>query len=181
MTENLVNGLDKVTRAVKHCIYSENCKNGLLSDVNTIVPIKRADGEVFDEPLIWIVQHPTIQYDGGRANLSHTIKLQTTFEFVCVVYDEDIEIADYKGQNLATRVGQCILKNYNKAVQGERIIENVKFNTFYPVGEVNIEGKNEKTPATAIVFDFVHSINWLKCCQSKPSCDRPERREEYQI
>lgn len=167
---NLINGLENVVKTVKECIYIENCEDGLLSDVETIIPISRNDNIPLDPPIVWIAQHPTVPYSDSSTNLSHMLRLQTTFEFVCVEYDQDLEKADELGQNLATRVGVSIVKNFNKIKLTDyngRVIQNVKFNTFYPVGEVTVVGKSEKVPATSIVFDFIHDIDWLKCIQSK--------------
>lgn len=166
---NLIKGLELVSKAVKDCIYIENTEGGLLEDVETIIPIAKVDDRVLDPPIVWIAQHPTVEYSQNSRNLSNVLTLQTTFEFVCVEYDDDMEKADAKGQNLATRVGMAIMKNWNNQNNGKngRIIKNINFNTFYPVGEVQVVNKIEKVPATAIVFDFIHEINWLSCCKNK--------------
>lgn len=167
---NIVKGLDAVSQAVKSYIYTENKPGGLLEDVETIIPVTQNE-KYIDPPAVWIVQHPTILAPDTHANLSHVMTLQTTFEFVCVEYDEDLEQASIKGQNLATRVGASILRNFNKEKHNPpdtgRLFRNIKFNTFYPVGEMQIKGKSERVPATGIVFDFIHDIDWLKCIQGK--------------
>lgn len=164
MKYNIVNGMGAVTHAVKECVRMENVEGGILEDVETIIPISENDVPI-DPPAVWIAQHPTIQY--GKENLSNVLNLQSTFEFVCVDYDDDLEVAEELGQNLATRVGACILKNHNKVRQpgfeNERLFQKVKFHTFYPVGQVKIAGKAESVPAASIVFDFIHQIRWLDC------------------
>ena len=122
-----------------------------------------------DEPAIWIRQHPTIPANNAKTKLSQTIELATTFEFVCIEYDPDPEIAELKCQDLASRAVLAILINFQQLQKehDERVIKNIYFNMFYPVGEVQIQGKREKVPATSVVLDVIHRIEWLNCCKTR--------------
>jgi len=164
---NIVDGVDTITRTVKNYITSENVTNGLLEDVETIIRSVQNETPI-DTPAVWIVQHPTIQYQNEKYNnLSRVKHLSTTFEFVCVEYDEDLEVAENKGLNLATRVGQSIMKNFNKVkdleTDPDSIFLKVEFETLYPVGFIQIEGKAKKIPATSIIFNFIYPVKWLVC------------------
>lgn len=166
MREDIVTSLDIVTRNVKNYVTSENVPEGILSDVNTIIKSTKSDITI-DEPAVWISQHPTIMEDEKAINFGGLQRLQTTFEFICVEYDEDLETAEDKGINLATRVGKCILKNFNKVKDKEtdpiHIFDNVSLVALYPVGEVSVEGKATRIPATSIVMKFTYQVNWKKC------------------
>lgn len=158
----LVNSLAEITSAVKKCITNEMVENGLLNDVETFIPSYRLD-EPMELPAIWLFEHPTIESD-KKGSLSNLIYLKTPFEFVCIVYDEDLEQSEILGKNLAARVGHTILKNKNLITDdGRRIFNNVKFRTLYPAGEVQIDGKTNKTPATSIVLEIEYFVDWLKC------------------
>lgn len=164
---NLTKGLEYITEIIKECIKKELKENGVLSDVESFIPIFHNESGV-NEPCIWMVQHLTTVEK--NSNISQTMQLKSTFEFVCVEYDPDPEIAEAKGQNLASRVGRVIAKNY-LCVQDEldtpRIIHRINFNTYYPVGEVEIKGKADKVPATSLVLDVIFSINWINCCKNE--------------
>ena len=165
---NLTESLDTLGRLMKECITCENTAGGILEDVESIISIVLNEYGV-DEPCVWIVQHPTITAPGAKATISNTLKLQTSFEFVCVEYDSDPEVAQQKGQNLATRVLASVEKNWRR-IQKEYnapVISSIHFNTFLPVGEISIEGKMEKVPATSIVIDVIHTISWMNCCKKK--------------
>ena len=168
MSLNIVKGMDTVSRNVKKYIAIETATGGLLEDVETVINSVNSDIPV-DPPCVWIVEHPTIPYDNN--NLSNTQRVVTTFEFVCVEHDDDLEIAQIKGENLATRVGACILKNLNNVRDDEddpiRVFDKVVFKALYPVGEVSVVGKQEKIPATSIIFEFIHTFDWLKCKKIK--------------
>lgn len=99
--------MDTVSRNVKNYTAVETETGGLLEDVETVINSVNSDVPS-DPPCVWIVEHPTIPY--SEANLSHIQRVSTTFEFVCVEEDSDLEIAQIKGENLATRVGASILK-----------------------------------------------------------------------
>ena len=159
---NIVESAEKVTQLMKECITSEMTPDGLLSDVLTFIPSYRLD-EPMDEPCIWLFEHPTVTADPKRGKLSHKLYLSTNFEFVCIVYDDDIEASEILGKNLASRVLASIMKHAVKVKNNERIINDVIFNTLYPAGEVQIEGKSNRTPATSIVVEVRYYIDWLKC------------------
>ena len=174
---SLIHGLERITTIMKTCITNENVENGLLEDVNTIIPVYHNEMGV-DEPCVWIVQHPTTAQ--GKVNIQQTLTLVSPFEFVCVEYDPDPEVAECKGQNLATRVALSVLKNY-QTVQSQlgdaRTIRHIDFNTYYPVGEVSIAGKSDKVPATGIVLDVVHDVNWVNCCKAFEAAINSETTE----
>ncbi len=174
---NIVESSSVISEKIKDCIRSEMNPNGLLSDVKTFIPSYRMN-EKMKEPCIWLFEHPTIPVDGKKAPLSKSLYLATPFEFVCVVYDKDIETAEMKGKNLASRVAACIQKHALKLHDGERVIDNIVFKTFYPAGEVQIENKSEKTPATSIVFEARFWIDWLKCCRTQQNQQNNDNNEE---
>ena len=72
-----------------------------------------------------------------------------------------------KSQNLASRSVLAVMKNFQQIQKeyGERVIKNIKFNQFYPVGEISVVGKREKVPVTAVAIDVIHRIDWLNCCK----------------
>lgn len=165
---NILNGLEAVTRIMHECIKTE-VEDGILSDVESIITVANNESGV-DEPCIWINQHPTIAAPGSKTSLSRDITLQTTFEFVCIEYDPDPEKAEQKGQNLASRCVLAVMRNFQniqKEEYDERVIHNIEFNMFYPVGEVSIAGKRDKVPATSVSLNILHSINWLNCCKKR--------------
>ena len=165
MSLNLIKGLEEITAIIHESVRRENAENGILEDVETIITTYNNEGGVM-EPAVWIIQHPTISED--KSDLSREVVLNTTFEFVCVEYDPDPELAESKGQNLATRVGISVLKNYlevQKDRKAPRTISRIEFKTYYPVGEVAIAGKSDKVPATSLVLDVIHRINWQNCCR----------------
>lgn len=168
MSLSIIKGMDTVSRNVKNYISIETASGGLLEDVETVINSVNSDIPV-DPPCVWIVEHPTIPY--SEANLSHIQRVVTTFEFVCVEYDDDLEIAQIKGENLATRVGASILKNANRVKDDindpDRLFDKILFKALYPVGEVTVTDKQEKIPATSIILEFIHSFKWLECLRRK--------------
>lgn len=175
---NIRSGLPAVKSIIKESIFLENTREGLLSDVNTIITVANNETGV-NEPAIWINQHPTTVAN-DKVSLSNDLKLNTIFEFVCIEYDPNPEIAELKGQDLATRVVQSIQKNW-RGVQkeyGERVITNIEFYMFYPVGEVTIRGKREKVPATSVALNIVHYISWLNCCRKKENTENIDENNE---
>jgi len=163
---NLLTGLEAVTKIIKECITIENVPDGILEDVESIIKVANNE-EGVDEPAVWIVQHPTLPEK--NATIAKIMTLVTTFEFVCIEYDPDPETAELKSQNLAARVVLSILRNFQQ-VQMEydvRVIKNIRFNMFYPVGEVAVAGKREKVPVTSVSIEVLHDINWLNCCKRK--------------
>ena len=165
---NILTGLEAVRQIMQDCILLENTEDGILSDVKQVITTANNENGV-DEPCIWINQHPTIVAPNSKTSLSNHILLMTPFEFVCIEYDPDPEISEQKGQNLASRVVLAITKNYQKIMKnqypGERVIQNIDFYMFYPVGEVSIMGKSEKVPATSVTLNIFHRISWLNCCK----------------
>lgn len=166
MALNIIPGFEVPGRTVKNYILSENKPDGLLSDVETIILSNKSE-KAATTPCIWIVEHPAVPDDTKKSNLSKTNFIRSTYEFVCVEYDPDIDIAADKAKNLATRVGASILKNFNKLksepTDPDRVFQFIRFNQFIPDGEVQIKGKSDKVPAAAILFDFVYPISWLNC------------------
>lgn len=158
---NIVDSASKITELIKKCVTDEMKPDGLLSDVETFIPSYRLD-EPMDLPAVWLFEHPTIPSD-KKGGLSHLSYLKTPFEFVCLIYDEDIEESEIKGKNLAFRVGASILKNGLRITDNERVFNNIKFKAAYPVGDVQIEGKTNQTPATSIIFEIEYIVDWLKC------------------
>lgn len=166
-TLNIVEGFEKILEIMKTCIELEMCQGGLLEDVETFISIYHNESGV-EEPAVWLTQHPTTVYK--QADISQTMDLKTPFEFDCVVYKSDLEDSEAAGQNLATRVVLAITKNYlnvqNKVTDGRRIIRKIELETYYPAGEVNIQGKSEHVPATGVVLSVIHTINWVLCCKN---------------
>ncbi len=160
---DVVNQIDVVTRNIKHYLEHENTTDGLLEDVETIIKSYNSD-EPIDTPCVWINKQETVPYE--KNNLSHTQRLKTTYEFVCIDYDEDLEIAQDKSENLAARVLASILRNYNQIREDEkdpiRIFLKVDLKTLN-VGSIPIRGKLDGIPASSVTLDFVYSIDWLKC------------------
>ena len=165
---NILTGLEAVPEIMHECILTENNPDGILHDVEQIITTDNNENGV-NEPCIWINQHPTIVAPNSKTTLSGNITLLTPFEFVCIVYDPDDEISERKGQNLASRVVLAILKNYLRIQKergyGERVIHDLQFYMFYPSGDVQIQGKSEKVPATSVTLNVLHRIEWLNCCK----------------
>ena len=149
---NIINSQELVTTRIKECIYSEMNSEGLLHDVETFIPSYRMD-EPMEEPCVWLFEHPTTVADDKKGLLGGKLYLQTPFEFVCIVYDEDdIEQSEMAGKNLASRVARSIIKN------------SVKLN---PVGEVTIKNKSNKAPATSVRIIVKYYIDWMNCCKER--------------
>lgn len=166
---SLINGLESVTKTIRQCLLNENIENGLLEDVEEIITVYNNEDGI-ETPGVWMVQQPTTARE--KVNLSHRLTLVSPFEFICVEYDPDPEVAEEKSQNLATRVAISVLKNY-QAVQSSqgftRSIIKIEFNTYLPVGEITPRGKAEKVPVTGIVLDIVHVVDWMNCCRQLES------------
>lgn len=165
-TVNIVEGFEKIYEIMKTCIETEMQEGGLLEDVETFIPIYHTERGV-DEPCIWMTQHPTTA--SRQADISQTIELITPFEFDCVVYDIEMEDSESAGQNLANRIILAILKNYltvqSSITEGKRLIKSIQLETYYPVGEVSIAGKSDRVPATGVILNVVHVVNWVYCCK----------------
>jgi len=181
MTVNIVDGFEKIYTIMKTCIETEMQEGGILEDVETFIPIYHSDRGV-DEPCIWMTQHPTTA--NRQADISQTMELITPFEFDCVVYEVDMEDSEAAGQNLANRVILAILRNFLQVQRtvtgGKRIIKNIELETYYPAGEVTIQGKSERVPATGVILNVRHVVNWVACCrqiQTTPSNTENENQE----
>ena len=163
---NIITSQEVITKRIKECITSEMNPNGLLYDVETFVPSYRMEEEM-EEPLIWLFEHPTTTANDKTGALSQKLYLQTPYEFVCVVYDEDdIEESEMLGKNLASRVAASIAKNHIK-LNEDRIIKKIEFETLYPVGEVEIRNKSDEAPATSVRIIAKYWIDWMNCCRKK--------------
>lgn len=175
---NLITGLESVTKTIKGCLLAENIQSGLLEDVEDIITVYNNEDGI-EEPGVWMVQHPTTARD--RVDLRQQLTLVSPFEFVCVEYDQDPEVAEEKGQNLATRVALSVLKNY-QSVQNSlgytRSISKIEFNTYRPVGEISVKGKAERVPVTGIILDVVHVVNWMNCCRQLESISNESNTDE---
>ena len=167
MTVNLVTGFDKVYEIIKESIEAEIVENGLLEDVETFIPVYTNEEHV-DEPVVWMHQLQTRV--GRQADISGTMELTTPFQFNCAVYEPEIEDANKATQNLANRVGLAILKNWQtiqmSKTPGERMITGITFETYYPLGTIQVNGKSERLPVTGLVLNIKHKVNWLMCCRN---------------
>ena len=137
---NIVEGFEQIQQIMINCIKTEMEKeNGLLSDVETFIPIYY-DEKGVEEPCIWMTQHPTTA--SRQADISQTMELVTPFEFDCVVYKSELEDSVTASQNLTNRVILAILRNYlqiqSEITDGKRLIRTITLETYYPVGEVRI-------------------------------------------
>lgn len=156
--------IENIIEIVEDCLNKEKeSSEGLLQHVKTIIPVYNNEYGI-EEPAIWIVQHPITQ---ERQETVDEIVLNSTIEFACVEYDKDPKIAEQKARLLASNVAPAIKNNYRKIQYdkfNDRIIEDVKFNTLYPVGEIPVEGKQEKVPVAGIVLDFEFTVDWVDYC-----------------
>lgn len=161
---NIISSQELVTMRIKEYIRAEMNPKGLLHDVETFIPSYRMN-EPMEEPCVWLFEHPTTIADNKSGALSQKLKLQTPYEFVCIVYDEDdIEESEMLGKNLAGRVAASIAKNHIK-LNSDRIINKIEFETLYPVGEVKIKNKSNKAPATSVRIIAKYYIDWMNCCK----------------
>ena len=161
---SLDNMIENILEIIEDCLYYEkDTPEGLLNHVKTIISVYNNEYGI-EEPAIWMVQHPiTLE---KQENVSEII-LISTIEFACVEWDKNPKIAEKKARQLATNVALSIKKNYRRLQYNkfnDRIIEGVKFNTLYPVGEMPVEGKTDKTPVAGIVLDFEFTVDWIDNC-----------------
>ena len=164
---NIVEGPAIVTQLMKDCIKTEMKEGGLLEDVNTFVPSYRFNEEI-EEPAIGLFEQETVPTVSGT--LSKKIELQTPFEFVCIVYDdESIEQSEIKGKNLACRVAASIAKNFTRlTVDGKSVpILKPTIEAIYPVGTVEVQDKGEEAVATSIRIRINYYVDWLVCMRSQ--------------
>lgn len=164
---NIIDGFEQIQQIMINCIKIEMEKeDGLLSDVETFIPIYYEEKGV-EEPCIWMTQHPTTA--SRQADISQTMELVTPFEFDCVVYESELEDSVTASQNLTNRVILAILRNYlqvqSEITEGKRLIRTITLETYYPVGEVNIQGKSDRVPATGVILNVNHIVNWKLCCK----------------
>ena len=164
---NIIHGFENVYKIMKDSIDAELGEDGILSDVETFIPVYSEEERV-DEPLIWMYQLETIPV--RNADLSQTMDLQTPFQFNCAVYEPDLEDANKECQNLACRVVISILKNWqtiqNSLTPSERMITNISFDRYYPLGTIEVNGKSERLPVTGVILNVTHRINWTMCCRN---------------
>ncbi len=168
MTVNLVTGFDKVYTIIKTCITSEMETDGLLEDVETFIPVYTNEEKV-DEPVVWMHQLQTRV--GRQADISGTMELITPFQFNCAVYESELEDANSSTQNLCNRVALAILKNwqtvqFQELGEGKRMILNITFQRYYPLGTIEVNGKSERLPVTGIILEVHHIVNWTMCCRN---------------
>ena len=167
MTVNLVTGFDKIHTIIKGCITAELEENGLLEDVETFIPVYTNEERV-EEPVIWMHQLETLP--GRQADISGTMELTTPFQFNCAVYEDEIEDANTATQNLCNRVALAILKNWqtiqSTELSGQRMIRNITFQRYYPLGTITVNGKSDRLPVTGIVLEVHHIVNWTMCCRN---------------
>ena len=167
MTVNIVSGFENIYEIMKQSIEAELTPTGLLKDVETFIPIYNEEEHV-EEPLIWMYQLETTPTRG--ADISQTMELTTPFQFNCAVYERDIEDANTSTQNLACRVVLSILNNWqtiqNQILPGNRMIKNITFDRYYPLGTLEVNGKSERLPVTGVILNVNHIINWKLCCRT---------------
>ena len=160
---NIIEGPAKVTQLMKDCITAEMVPGGILEDVNSFIPSYRFDEEI-EEPCIGLFEQETTPVVDGT--LSHKIELQTPFEFICIVYDdENIEQSEIKGKELAGRVAASIARNFRRIdKEGNRVpILKPTIEAIYPVGTVEIQDKGEEAVATSIRIIINYYVDWLVC------------------
>ena len=180
MTVNIVSGFENIYEIMKQSIEAELTPTGLLKDVETFIPIYNEEEHV-EEPLIWMYQLETTPSRG--ADISQTMELTTPFQFNCAVYEREIEDANTSCQNLACRVVLSILNNWqtiqNTVLPGNRMIRNITFDRYYPLGTIEVNGKSERLPVTGVILNVNHIINWKLCCRTiEESADDEENEEE---
>lgn len=167
MTVNIISGFENIYKVMKQSIEAEMTPNGLLHDVETFIPVYNEEERV-DEPLIWMYQLETTPI--RNADISQTMELQTPFQFNCAVYEPDIEDANTETQNLACRVVLSILNNWqtiqSTLLPGNRMIRNITFDRYYPLGTIEVNGKSERLPVTGVILNVNHIINWKMCCRT---------------
>lgn len=165
MTMDLVQGISKVTQLVKNCITSEMVPEGILHDVKSFIPSYRFEDDL-DEPLIGLFEHKTEPVTDGT--LSHQIELQTPYEFLCVVYDDDLEESEIKGKDLAGRVCVAIAKNFTRIFKDEKLtVKKPAIRSINPVGIAELEGTSQEAAVTSVVIEITYYVDWMKCIKKK--------------
>lgn len=178
MTVNIVSGFENVYKVMKQSIEAEMTENGLLNMVETFIPVY-LDEERVEEPVVWMYQLETTTKKG--ANISQSMILQTPFQFNCAFYETDIEDANISCQNLACRVVLSILNNWqtiqNSLLPGERMIQSIDFDRYYPLGTIEVNGKSERLPVIGVRLNVNHIINWRQCCRTINNDNEEEENE----
>ena len=167
MTVNIVSGFENIYKVMKGCIEAEMTDEGLLSMVETFIPVY-LDEERVEEPVVWMYQLETMPV--RNPDISQTMELTTPFQFNCAFYETDIEDANTSCQNLACRVVLAILNNWqtiqNTLLPGERMIKNITLDRYYPLGTIEVNGKSERLPVIGVRLNVNHIINWRMCCKT---------------
>ena len=168
MSVNIVSGFENIYKVMKGCIEAEMTDEGLLSMVETFIPVY-LDEERVEEPVVWMYQLETIPSRG--ADISQTMELTTPFQFNCAFYETDIEDANTSCQNLACRVVLAILNNWqtvqSQLLPGNRMIRNIELDRYYPLGTIEVNGKSERLPVIGVRLNVNHIINWKMCCRNE--------------
>ena len=161
---NIVEGQAAVSQIVKRCIRDEMCEGGLLAEVNTFIPSYRNE-DTIEEPAIWVYEDVTTVVD-GEGRLSKQVTLQTPFEFVCLVYDEDdLEKSELKGKELAGKVAAAIGKNFRRVDDnGNQISSKPIIEGFYPYGAVDINEQSDMVVVTSVRIIIEYTVNWVISC-----------------
>ena len=164
MTVNIDIGLEKIASIMKTCIEEEITTDGLLEDVETFLTVYSEEEHV-EEPFIWMYQHEARA--GRQPDISGTMDLIIPFQFNCAVYEKEMEDANTSTQNIATRVILAVCKNWqtvqSQILPGQRLINNITLETFYPMGTVDVNNKSERLPVVAVVLNVNIKINWKLC------------------
>ena len=167
MTVNIVSGFENIFKVMKGCIEAEMTSDGLLSDVETFIPVY-LDEEHVEEPVVWMYQLETTP--SRQADISQTMELTTPFQFNCAFYEKEIEDANTSCQNLACRVVLSILNNWqtvqSEVLPGNRMIRNITLDRYYPLGTIEVNGKSERLPVIGVRLNVNHIINWKLCCRT---------------
>ena len=175
MSVNIVSGFENIYKIMKGCIDAEMTNDGLLSDVETFIPVY-LDEEHVEEPVVWMYQLETLP--SRNADISQTMELTTPFQFNCAIYEKEIEDANTSAQNLACRVVLAILNNWqtvqNTYLPGNRMITRISLDRYYPLGTVEVNGKSERLPVIGVRLNVTHLINWRMCCRTNNNNDNEE-------
>ena len=173
MTVNIVSGFENIYKVMKGCIDAEMTTEGLLSDVETFIPVYLEEEHV-EEPVVWMYQLETQPV--RQADISQTMELTTPFQFNCAIYESEIEDSNISAQNLACRVVLSILNNWQTVqstlLPGNRMITRISLERYYPLGTIEVNGKSERLPVIGVRLNVSHLINWRMCC--RPNNDNEE-------
>ena len=167
---NIVEGPAKVTQLIKDCINAERGEGGLLEEVVSFMPSYQFDDEI-EEPFIGLFEQETTPVVDGT--LSHKIELQTPFEFICIVYDdEDMEQSEIKGKKLACKVAATIARHFKRKVDDETLpIKKIVLDTIYTAGTADVEGKADRAVVTSIRISVNYYVDWMICYKNNLNGD----------